>query len=540
MSPAGNSVTRERHHVAPENFTAVTQQNVIEILHQGCSSDPYRPALIIEDGLVITRGELLERSQRFAGYLARFIKPHDRVVVMLDNRVEFMIALFAIVANRGILVSIAPTAQEHDAGHILKDSTPVAAIVGKPQLALMESLQPGAPTLQHLVVVDGEEPKGLEAYETLEPPLDFSKSPCQRDDVITVYYTSGTTGAPKGCMLHHGWWIRVIDVDLRLFRRGWQDRQLCCLPFYYADPAIQLITSLASRGTMVAMRRFSVSRFWEVVTKYDATEILSIASVPALLLKGEPSEKEQDHRIRLAVHAGLPKELHAEMVQRFGFHWLDQYGSTEGGIMTRVPLHLADELVGTGAIGVEPPSMEIRVGDDNDEEVPLGTAGEALIKGPDIYVGYLGRPEVTAEANKGGWYHSGDLVRRDERGLLYFVGRKKEIIRRMGENISSAEVEAVLRGHPQVVEAAVIPVPDTLRGEEVKAYVQLKPGVTMTPQEVVDYCKSKLAPYKVPRYIEFHPEDFERTPSMRVQKQPLRARADQTTGAWDRDSGTWR
>jgi crotonobetaine/carnitine-CoA ligase len=172
--------------------------------------------------------------------------------------------------------------------------------------------------------------------------------------------------------------------------------------------------------------------------------------------------------------------------------------------------------------------------------VPLGTAGEALIKGPDIYVGYLGRPEVTAEANKNGWYHSGDLVRRDERGLLYFVGRKKEIIRRSGENISSAEVEAVLRGHPQIVEAAVIPVPDTLRGEEVKAYIQLKPGVTMTPEEIVDYCKSKLAAFKVPRYIEFHLEDFERTPSMRVQKQPLRARPDQTTGAWDRDSGAWR
>lgn len=537
---SGGSVQREYHHIAPENFTAVTQKNVIEVLYKGCSEDPYRPALIIEDGLVITRKELLERCQRFAGYLSRLVKPHDRVVVMLDNRVEFMIALFGIVANRGILVSIAPTAQEHDAGHILQDSTPVLAIVGQPQLELMTKLRESAPTLREILVVEGEEPRGLEAYERAAEPLDFSQSPCEWDDVITVYYTSGTTGAPKGCMLHHGWWLRVVDVDLRLFRRGWQDRQLCCLPFYYADPAIQLITSLASRGTMVAMRRFSVSRFWDVVTKYDATEILSIASIPALLLKGEPSPQEKDHRIRLAIHAGLPKELHAEMVQRFGFHWLDQYGSTEGGVMSRVPLHLAEALVGSGCIGVEPPSMQIRVGDDNDEEVPLGTAGEALIKGPDIYVGYLGRPEVTAEANKGGWYHSGDLVRRDERGLLYFVGRKKEIIRRSGENISAAEVEAVLRGHPEIVEAAVIPVPDTLRGEEVKAYIQLKPGIEMTPEQVIDYCRSKLAAFKLPRYIEFHPEDFERTPSMRVQKQPLRARADQTKGAWDRDSGTWR
>ena len=530
---------RERHLIDSADFSAVTEQNVIEIVRRGCLEDPYRPALIIEDGLTITRKELLDRCQRFAGYLRGKVGTQERVVVMLDNRVEFMIALFGIMANRGILVSIAPTAQEHDAGHILRDSEPVLAIVGEPQLELMGKLKETAPSLKEIVVVRGEEPRGLEAYEQAAEPFDFAEVECDREDVITVYYTSGTTGAPKGCMLHHGWWLRVVDVDLRLFRRGWQDRQLCCLPFYYADPAIQLITSLASRGTMVAMRRFSVSRFWDVVTQYDATEILSIASIPALLLKGDPGPKERDHRIRLAIHAGLPKELHGEMVERFGFHWLDQYGSTEGGVMSRVPLHLADELVGSGCIGVEPPSMEVRVADDHDEEVPLGEAGEALIKGPDIYVGYLGRPEVTAEANRNGWYHSGDLVRRDERGLLYFVGRKKEIIRRSGENISAAEVEQVLRGHPQIVEAAVIPVPDTLRGEEVKAYVQLKPDSAMTPEDIVAYCREKLAPYKVPRFIELHPEDFERTPSMRVQKQPLRAREDQRKGAWDRESGTW-
>jgi crotonobetaine/carnitine-CoA ligase len=533
-------VKRERHLIDSADWSAVPHRHVIDIVEQGCNADPYRPALIIEDGLTITRRDLLDRSERFAGYLARFLKPGDRVAAMLDNRVEFMIALFGIMANRAMLVSIAPTAQQHDAGHILKDSDPVAVICGQPQRALIDALRPDHPSIQHILVVEGDEPNGLAAYENAGHRLDFKQAKCERDDVITVYYTSGTTGAPKGCMLHHGWWLRVTDLDLRLFRRGWQDRQLCCLPFYYADPAIQLITSLVSRGTMVAMRRFSVSRFWDVVTKYDATEILSIASVPALLLKGEPGPKERDHRIRQAVHAGLPKELHREMVDRFGFHWTDQYGSTEGGVMTRVPLHLAEELVGTGSIGVEPPGVEVRVADDQDNPVPDGTAGEALIRGPDLYRGYLGRPEVTAEANRGGWYHSGDLVRRDARGLLYFVGRKKEIIRRAGENISSAEVEAVLRGHPKIVEAAVIPVADQLRGEEVKAFVQVKAGESLSPEEIVDYCRQKLAAFKLPRYIAFHQGDFERTPSMRVQKQPLRAIVDQIAGTWDRETGGWR
>ena len=527
----------KHENVAPD-WSALPQQTVIEIVARGCLEDPERPVIIIDGGPVMTRREFLDRCQRFAGYLSDKVGAGDRVVVMLDNRLEFMIALFGIIANRATMVSIAPTAMHYDAGHIVADAQPTAAIVGNAQLPIVEAVRGNSPALQHVIVVDGDEPDGLAPYENAAEPLDFTQVKCEREDIVTVYYTSGTTGAPKGCMLHHGWWLRVIDIDLRLFRRGWQDRQLCCLPFYYADPAIQLLTSLASRGTMVAMRRFSVSRFWEVVTKYDATEILSIASIPALLLKGEPGPAERDHRIRLAIHAGLPKELHREMLDRYGFHWHNQYGSTEGGVMSRVPHHLADELVGTGTMGVEPPGVVIRLVDDNDVDVPPGEAGECLIGGPDLYVGYLNRPEVTSEANRGGWYHSGDVARRDERGLLYFVGRRKEIIRRSGENVSAAEVEGVLRSHPKVVEAAVVPVPDPLRGEEVKAYIQLKPGESFAPEEAVAFCQANLAAFKIPRFIEFRETDFERTPSMRVQKQALlKEKSDLRQGAWDRETG---
>lgn len=535
--PARAPAWVKHENVAPE-WTAVPQQTVIEIIVKACLEDPERPAIIVDGGPVMTRREFLDRCQRFAGYLSDKVGVGDRVVVMLDNRLEFMIALFGIIANRCTMVSIAPTAMQYDAGHIVRDAQPTVAIVGKPQRPIIDAVRSEAPHLAHVLVVEGDEPDGLSVYENAAEPMDFTKSKCQREDIITVYYTSGTTGAPKGCMLHHGWWLRVIDIDLRLFRRGWQDRQLCCLPFYYADPAIQLLTSLASRGTMVAMRRFSVSRFWEVVTTYDATEILSIASIPALLMKGEPGPAETDHRIRLAIHAGLPKELHAEMVKRYGFHWHNQYGSTEGGVMSRVPNHMADELVGTGTMGIEPPGVTIRLVDDDDVDVAPGDAGECLIGGPDLYAGYLGRPETTAEANRGGWYHSGDVARRDERGLLYFVGRKKEIIRRSGENISAAEVEGVLRSHPKIIDAAVVPVVDDLRSEEVKAYIQVKVGEIFTPDEVIAFCKANLAAFKIPRFIEFRDTDFERTPSMRVHKQGLlKEKSDLRQGAWDRETG---
>jgi carnitine-CoA ligase len=535
---------RPSHGEVGAPWSELDAPNITALVARGCREDPERPAIIIEDGLVITRRELLERCERFAGYLSRRVKPGDNVVVMLDNRSEFMIALFAIIANRAALVSIAPTAQQHDAGHIMRDSAPVVAITGTPQLPLIEQLRPECPTLKEIIVVDGTEPEGLGRYEANAERLDFTKAASQRDDIVTVYYTSGTTGAPKGCMLDHGWWLRVVDTDMRLFKRTWQDRQLCCLPFYYADPAIQLMTSLASRGTMIAMRRFSVSRFWDVVRKYDATEILSIASIPALLLKGEPGPNDRDHRMRLAIHAGLPQPLHRQLVDRFGFHWLDNYGSTEAGSMARMPRAMAEELVGSGSIGVETPETKIRIVDDNDKDVPTGEIGEALIGEPDMFRGYLNRPEVTAEAMRGGWYHTGDLIRRDERGLLYFVGRKKDMIRRSGENIAAAEVEAMLRGHPKVLEVAAIPVKDELRGEEVKVYIQLKPGETQAsvpPEEIIAFCRSKLAAYKIPRYIEYRTQDFERTPSMRVQKQALlKERDDLIKGSWDRETGAVR
>ncbi|GAB5468087.1 MAG: ATP-dependent acyl-CoA ligase [Rhodospirillales bacterium] len=524
------------HGEVPPAWSAVPQQTLIELLVEGCREDPERPLVIIDEGPVMTRRDFLARCEAFAGYLGAVVSPGDRVAVMLDNRLEYLIAFFAIVANRGILVSIAPTAKAHDAGHIMRDAAPVALIHGPPQVAVVAEIAKERSFAA--IDLEGEEPNGLAPFGA--EPLDFTDCACERSDSVSVYYTSGTTGAPKGCLLHHGWWLRVVDIDLRLFPRGWQDRQLCVLPFYYADPTIQLLVSLASRGTLIAMRRFSVSRFWEVVTKYDATEVLSIASIPALLMTGKPSPAERDHRIRLAIHAALPKEIHRALIERYGFHWHNQYGSTEGGIMTRVPEGLADELVGSGTLGVEPPGVSLRIVDDQDQDVPPGEVGEALVAGLDLYQGYLNRPEVTAEANRGGWYHSGDLIRRDERGLLYFVGRRKEVIRRSGENISASEVEAVLAAHPLIVEAAVVPVPDPIRGEEVKAYLLLAEGAdadSLPPEAVIAHCAEQIAGFKLPRYLAYRSEDFPRLPSMKVDKQTLKAAtADLTEGAWDREA----
>jgi crotonobetaine/carnitine-CoA ligase len=206
-----------------------------------------------------------------------------------------------------------------------------------------------------------------------------------------------------------------------------------------------------------------------------------------------------------------------------------------------MPLEYAESMIGSGSIGIPVPEVEVKIVNDDSVEVPLGSAGEFWVKGPGMFRGYLNRPEATMEVIVDGWFRTGDLGRADERGFLYFLGRKKDIIRRSGQNLAAAEVEDVLRSHPKILDAAVIPVPDRERGEEVKAYLLLIEGETpegLPPEEVVRFCDERLARYKVPRYIEYRTLDFARTPSMRVRKELLKAeRPDLTAGCWDRNKG---
>jgi crotonobetaine/carnitine-CoA ligase len=227
------------------------------------------------------------------------------------------------------------------------------------------------------------------------------------------------------------------------------------------------------------------------------------------------------------------------MNERWGFPWLEAYGTTEGGAISGMPLRYAGEMTGSGSIGVPYPEVSVQILHEDGRRCTPGEVGEIVVRQPGMMRRYVNRPEATAEVVRQGWVHTGDLGQRDERGFLYFVGRKKDMIRRGGENLSAWEVEEVLRLHPKIVDAAVLPVPDELRGEEVKAYILLTDGESaesLPPEEVIEFCARKLAAYKVPRYLEYRTEDFARTPSMRIKKTELRAeKADLRDGAWDRE-----
>jgi acyl-CoA synthetase (AMP-forming)/AMP-acid ligase II len=520
-------------------WSGTSARTVIDLVQQAAERFADSPAMIFEDGLVVSYRTLLDRAERFAGYLQHRVAPGERVAVMIGNRTEHMLAWLAIVAIRGTMVVVNPAARAHDAGHVLRDSGAIMVVIEAEHRPLIEQLRAECPALREVVVVGEPEPDGLLAVAAGTRPFRFADSTTQRDEITNIYYTSGTTGPPKGCMVDHEWWLRTVDVLLRRVPSGPSDRQLCCLQFFYSDPAHQLLECLEVGGALVVMRRFSVSRFWNVVRDHKVTQILSFSSIPLFLLKAPPDPRDRDNRVRVARHLAMPVHLHRQIVERWGFPWVEGYGISEGNLVAGMPLQHADEMVGSGSIGIPVPELALRIVDEAGHDVPVGQTGQFIVKGPGMFRGYLNRPDATREVMKDGWLHTGDLGRADERGFLYFMGRSKDIIRRSSENIACAEVEDVLRAHPRILDAAVIPVPDAERGEEVKAYILLVAGeseATVPPEEIVAFCAERLTGFKVPRYIEYRATDFPRTPSMRIQKELLRQeRADLVAGAWDRE-----
>jgi carnitine-CoA ligase len=316
------------------------------------------------------------------------------------------------------------------------------------------------------------------------------------------------------------------------------DRMICCLQFFYNDPPWMLLLALNAGMTMVAMRRFSVSRYWRVVRDFDVTVLFGIASTASLLLKAPASDDDRRHKVRLSIHVGIPAPLHRDLVERWGVPWVEGYGLTETGVITAMPVEDAEKMTGSGSIGLPCPGADVRVVRPDGSETGDEEPGEIVVRAPGLMRGYLNKPEATAETFRGGWLHTGDLGRRDAAGYLYFVGRIKDVIRRAGENIAAAEVETVLRSHPGVLEVAAVPVPDELLGEEVKVHILLGNGLTpdlVPPAELISFSADRLARYKVPRFVEYRTQDFDRTPSMRVKKEALDRSAD-SGRVWDRSA----
>jgi acyl-CoA synthetase (AMP-forming)/AMP-acid ligase II len=306
------------------------------------------------------------------------------------------------------------------------------------------------------------------------------------------------------------------------------------------DPMWQFLMTMALGGTAYVARRMSLSRFYDWLRTYEIH--YCIFPEPALKQQAR-GEADKTLSLKYVSIYGWRADARREVEERFGLTAREGYGMTEIGSATIMPpsaAHMAYERT----CGLAAPFRELRICDEDGREVPTGEVGELWVAGRALLWGYYKRPEANAEGFRGRWFRTGDLFRKDENGYHFIVGRIKDMIKRGGENIAANEVEAALRDLPEIEEAAVVPVPDPLRKEEVKAYLKLKEGLQpgdVPPEKVLAHCESRLAKFKIPRYIAYIEGDFPRTPSRKIQKKLLIANVeDLRVGSYDRQDDCWR
>ncbi|BEL04440.1 ATP-dependent acyl-CoA ligase [Actinoplanes sichuanensis] len=520
----------------PPAWSAVPRSTLTDFADRVFTAGGDTPALLFDDGATFTFNQLRDGVERLAGALRSRIGAGDRVLLAIGNRAEYLIAYFAVIANRAVVVNAGPDLGPADAEHLVGQSSCRMALAEGRAVDVLRGLGPGSP-LREVVALDRPEPDGFANWVGGTEPMPLSEAAGQQADLVDIGFTSGTTGMPKALGGTHLEPLRYADVQLRVSGLTADDRPFVPLQFYYGDGLYLALAAWQLGASIAVMRRFSVSRFWTAARAVGATRLYTIGSIPNLLLTAAPSPAERAHTIRSASAVGVPAAQHRELQERFGFPWLEVYGSSESGPALCMPPDLAERYVGTGAIGVPLPDVRARIVAADGTVVDGPGEGELELAGNVLFTGYLGDQAATDEMLHDGWLRMGDLVRRDEDGMYYFLGRAKEVIRRGGQNVAPAEVEAVLRRHPVVVDAAVVPVPDQLWGEEILAYVQVKSITGQTPADLAEFCAHHLAAFKVPRYVRLRDTAFPRTPSHRIVKRDLAPGGrHRSVGAWDRQA----
>lgn len=521
----------------------VLPRNIPALLDEAAAEAPDTDAIhIIATGQTLTYAALREAVDRLAGgLLVAGVHRGSHVAVMLPNVIEMPLTWLALARIGAVMVPVNVRYTGREVHYTLDDSEATHLVMGEEFLPRLAAMPSPLPRLDGNVIVVGGRHEDHRSWHELATRFPLAPSALPEpdiDDLMNIQYTSGTTGFPKGCLLTQRYWLicakSYSDCDGQSYRRI-----LAANPFFYMTPQWLLLMAFFQRGTLYVAPHRSLTHYVEWIRNHR----IQFCLFPFDVLTHQPLAPDDgvNEMIRGNIYIHR-KELHAELEQRFNFPARTAFGMTEIGMGTFTPLE-ASEMTGSGSCGIAAPFRECRIADLEGNPVEPGKPGELLFRGPGLLLGYYRKPEATAAAFHGEWFRTGDLAVQDERGFVTIVGRIKEMIRRAGENISAAEVESVLLVLPGVAEAAVVPVPDTLRGEEVKAYLVLQPGLTqeaLPPERVIAHCTATLAPFKVPRYLEYRTRPLPRSTSGKVQKPQLAAeKPDLRAGSWDSAGGRW-
>ena len=476
--------------------------NLATILRESALAAPNDPVLHFA-GSTVTYAQLDELSGRFAGGLrAAGLVPGEVVAIQLPNLPQFLVAYFGVLKAGLTALPLNPLLKGPEIAYHLTDSN--AALLLTFEAFLPEALR-GAGAVPVYVVPAGGPVGGIPTMDELMAPVAHEIHPTNSDDTAVLIYTSGTTGKPKGAELTHFQLYMNCTIAGGLFGARRDDVTLAVLPFFHVFGLSSVIdVTLRFGGALSIVPRFEVKA---VLDALEADRCTVVCGVPTMLhaLAEQDIAGRDLSRLRVAVSGGasLPGEIMNTFEQKYGIPVLEGYGLSETASSASFNRSATDRKV--LSIGRPIWGVEMRIGDVDDSPLPPGrdNVGEILIRGHNVMKGYLGRPEVSAQALRGGWLHTGDLGYVDEDGFYFIVDRSKDLVIRGGYNVYPREIEEVLFALPGVLEAAVIGTPDPRLGEEVVAVVVLREGAALSEADVIEHCKAQLAAYKYPREVRF-------------------------------------
>lgn len=516
-------------------------QTLFDALRHSASRAPDNPFLCVPpgpdyapDGLEWSYGDVegkvaaLAQRYRAAGYGIG-----HRVALLLENRPDHFVHLLALNAVGASAVPVNPDHRHNELTYQMAHSGAALAICLQRHVERMNAVTAGLERPFHVVDAADE--------EDLPPaPTPTGKAGIDRSTEAAVFYTSGTTGRAKGCRVTNDYWLSAGEWFIALSRDGGffqldsgKDRLFNPMPVFHVHAGVvAFMPMLLTQGCLIRPDHFQPRRWWRDVAASKATIVHYIGVVPQALLALPGCDEEHRHQVKWGFGAGMEPRLHAQFEARFGFPHVEVWGMTEVGRW--LSNHREPRPVGTRAIGRPFDGLQAKVVDGEDCEVARGAEGELLVRlaGPDprrgFFAGYLNDEAATEEGWRGGWWHTGDVVRQEPDGMIHFIDRKKNLIRRSGENIAAAEIEALLYGHPAVSQAAVLPVADEARGEEVLACIVPAAGARhdrALADQLFRHCLAQLAYYKAPGWIIFF-EKLPLTPTQKVNKRHIFERAE--------------
>jgi long-chain acyl-CoA synthetase len=484
--------------------------NLAVLLSESAAHCPDRTAIVTAEAR-LTYVELNAAANRVANALRSLgVQRGDKVALMLPNVPEFPIIYFGILKLGATVVPLNVLFKSDEVHYHLEDSDAVALFIWEDYIAEAHKAFDLVDTCRNLIIVNApgsdllpDDAISFGAMLAIGSSA-FDMVWTMPDDTAVILYTAGTTGYPKGAELTHlNMFLNASTLADRVLDMNGSTVGLAALPLFYSFGQTCVMNALLYAGGSISMlSRFDGGAALEAIERDQVTYFAGVPTMFRYLLDAAGSGRPRSSSLVLCVCGGapLPDDIAPAFERRFGLPLLQGYGLAETSpVVSLNPCHAPRP----GSIGLPIWGTEVRLVDSNGQPVSEGEIGEIVVRGHNVMKGYLKRPEATAEVFRNSWFHTGDIGRQDKDGYLYIVDRKKDVINRGGFYVYPREVEAVLRGHPAVAEAAVSGIPDKMHGEEVHATVVLRPNAHATAQEMIAYCRERMAAYKYPRYVEF-------------------------------------